>query len=310
MDKEVDTILKTKKNVKQIFKDNVQKVVICIVSLVYITQGLFKFSRNEASIIEILGNIFMAIILGVVISDILRRMGIDSGKKDSLYIESLKSYGSTKANATKYFDKLSAWCEYKNFQELEAVKKDIIQRAGLNWKAYKLGYYKEHQSGLTQEQLHSLDKADKCTIIKISPQELLSDMPKYKRQKTKFGKSIQSYNTLDVSFETFNKILIGIIFGLYSLKPIMLDENVVSGIIWNTFQIMMWLSFGIIKYFNAYNFIVDEYRQTHIINKTEYLNEFIITMQNNPTVIEHFGDEDEINKYIDQYIQERNATNE
>lgn len=308
MEQEVETkILKQKKDFKKALKDSIPKIAIFVISIVYITQGIFQFVKKDSSLLEILGNITIATILGLTLSDLFRKMGLKDGKKDTLYVESLKAYGKVKADATPYFDRLSSWCDYKNVQELEEAKKDIIQRAGLNWKAYKFGYYKEHNDKLTNDQIDTIHKADKCKIAKLYSQELLSDFSKSRLDKNKFGQDVGSYAAKDFTSETLGKILTGVVFGLYGLAPIVLNESAISGMLWNMFQIGMWLVFGIIKYFNAFSFIVDEYRQSHIISKTEYLNEFIITMQNNPDVIKQYGDEVEIDKYIEEFIKEREA---
>ena len=70
-------------------------------------------------------------------------------------------------------------------------------------------------------------------------------------------------------------------------------------------QISMWLTFGVMKYVNAKSFIEDEYRQTHLIQKTEYLNEFIITIQNNPSVINEFDEDKEVQQYLDELMKEK-----
>lgn len=310
MEQEVETkILKQKKDLKKVLKDSIPKLIIVAISIIYIVQGVFQFARRDVSLLEILGNILMATILGLTISDLFRKMGLTDGRKDNMFIESLKAYGKAKADATPYFDKLSSWCDYKNVQELEEARRDIIQRAGLNWKAYKFGYYKEHTEKLTQDQIMALTKADKCRIAKLIPQELLSDFDKTKLDHNKFGQGVRSYKFMDMSSETLSKILTGVVFGLYSLKPVVLDEATLSGMLWNTFQMGMWLIFGITRYFNAFSFIVDEYRQSHIISKTEYINEFVVTMQNNPTVIEQYGDEVEIDQYIQEFIKEKELKN-
>ena len=61
----------------------------------------------------------------------------------------------------------------------------------------------------------------------------------------------------------------------------------------------------LLKYSNAISFIEDEFRQDNIILKTEYLNEFNVTMMNNPKVIEEFDEEEEINDYINSLVEKK-----
>lgn len=302
---------KDKKKLGELLKDNLQKITLILVSIVYISQGLFSFVKRDTTILDILGNISLSLIVGTVISSSLSSMGLKDGRDSEIFKNSLKVYGETKTRATPNFDKLSAWCEYKNFQELELQKKDIIQSAGLNWKAYRYGYYEEHKEKLTESQILALERAKNASILKLAAEDLFSDLPKSKyglkinRKGNKFGESEYDYKSRNLVNDIFIKLGISIVCGLYALVPIMTKENakeIIAGIIWNTTQILLWIVLGTLKYANAKSFMENEYRQTHIIQKTEYLNEFIVTMQNNPKVIEEFDDELEINTYIEEFL--------
>lgn len=315
---------KPRKKFVESFKENFSKIVIIAVSLVYIGQGVFKIQKKETSLIAIFGAIGLSIIVGLVISSNLKNMGLRDGRRSDLFLNSLKIYGETKEKATPYFDKLFYWCEYKNDQELLVRKKEIVQSAGLNWKAFKLGYYDVHSEKLSDKQKESIEKAKTCTINRMTSQEILSDLPRMKWAKfgsnSRFGESEQEYKVKGLIFNTISRFFVGIVCGLYGLYPIFSKENlsvIVAGVVWNTIQILLWLAIGVMEYSNSKNFIEVEYRQTHIIQKTELLNEFIVTIQNNPKVIEEFDEDYEIELYIKEYIEnqankrkEENITNE
>ena len=304
-----------RKKLGELLRDNLQKITIVLVSIVYITQGIFELAKKDATILEILGSIFLSVVVGTVISSNLSSMGLKDGRNSELFQTSLKSYGEAKINATPNFDKLSAWCEYKNFQELELEKKDIIQSAGLNWRAYKFGYYDEHKEKLDDKQLKALDKAKHCSIIKLNSQDLFSDLSgaKYgvfggKKIGDKFGPTEKDFKSKSTTNDLMVKVSMAVISGLYTLSPLITGENVyeiIAGVIWNLMQILVWLALGSMKYINAKSFMEDEYRKTHIIQKTEYLNEFIVTIKNNPEVIENFDDSLEIDAYIEAYLIEK-----
>ena len=303
---------KPRKKLGDMIKDNLQKITIFIVSLIYIAQGVFTIVKKDTTIWNIVGSVGLSITVGIVISNSLYSMGLTDGRKSNKFIDSLKGYGEAKNKATPYFDKLSSWCEYKNSQDLESKKKDIIQSAGLNWKAYKIGFYTKHKEKLDKKQEVAIIEADKCTIQKLSSRELLSDIPnnhnKVIATGSKFGSSEKDYKRKNVASDLISKLAMSIICGLYTLSPLINQENmqeVMANILWNSMQIAMWLTFGVLKYANAKSFIEEEYRQTHIIQKTEYLNEFIITMQNNPSVINEFDEDKELDKYLKELEEER-----
>lgn len=306
---------KNKKKLTDLIKENLQKIIIIIVSIIYIFQGIFALRTKDTTIWDILGNIGMSIVVGVIISSSLNSMGLRAGRYGDVFMSSMEAYGLAKNKATPYFDKLSSWCDYKNAQELEAKKKEIIQNAGLNWKAYKFGYYDDEKNleKLEERQIKALKDVKFCKIYRLVSYELLSDLPQQKTVnifgKTiipkRFGEDETSYKTRNAISNLFSRIFMSIICGAYTLMPLINADNkaeIIAGMLWNAMQILMWLTFGIMKYMNAKSFMEDEYRQTHIIQKTELLNEFIITMEKNPSVIVDFDEDAEIDQYIVEYI--------
>lgn len=315
MSEKENTNKKDKRKFTEIFKENLQKLIIIVVSIIYIVQGLFALGTKDTTIWDILGNIGMSIVVGVVISSSLNSMGLKAGRYSETFMSSLIAYGTAKEQATPYFDKLSSWCDYKNAQELEAKKKEIIQNAGLNWKAYKLGYYdkEEHLEKLEERQIRALKDAKFCKISRLVSYELLSDLPQGKTVNVfgkvitpkRFGEDESGYKARNAATDLFTRIFMSVICGAYTLIPLINAENkaeMIAGMIWNAMQILLWLTFGIMKYMNAKSFMEDEYRQTHIIQKTELLNEFVITIQNNPSVIVEYSEDAEIDQYIVEYI--------
>lgn len=308
----MDQERKPRKKFVESFKEFFPKLVIIAISIVYISQGVFKITKRDTTLLAIFGAIGLSIIVGLVISANLKNMGLRDGRRSDIFLSSMKIYGDTKEKATPYFDKLFYWCEYKNDQELEVKKKEIIQSAGLNWKAYKVGYYEEHTERLSDKQIESVEKAKTCQIKRMTSQEILSDLPKMKWGKfsdeSRFGESEQDYKIRGFVFNTISRFFVGIVCGLYSLSPLLTQENfsqVIAGVLWNTIQILLWLALGIMEYSNSKDFIEVEYRQTHIIQKTELLNEFIVTMQNDPKKIEKYDEDAEIEQYIQDYIAQK-----
>lgn len=301
--------VKKRKNLFEFIRDNFQKIMLIAICVLYISQGLFSLEKKQATILEIAGNIGLSICVGILISNNLRSMGVKSGRTSEIFIASMQIYGEVKQKATPMFDKLPSWCEYKNAQELEFRKKEIIQGAGLNWRGYKLGFYDEHPEKMNETQKKAFDEAKNCKIVKFYSNELLSDLPHVDiRVKSRFGRTVKDYKKNEAIPEVITKVALGIICGLYTLRPLLTEGNAsekIAGIIWNSMQIILWLIMGMLKYYDAKSFIVDEYRQTHVIQKTELLNEFIVTMQNNPKVIEEYDEDLEIDEFIEEFLSKR-----
>lgn len=303
-----------KKKLSVTVRNNLEKISIFLISFFYVFQGIFQITDRGQDIMAVLGNIMLSILIGVAISSNLTQMGLKDGRKSDKFVASDELYGQTKERATQYFDKLYAWCEYKNDQELNAKKRDIIRNAGLSWKAYRIGYYKDKE--LNPEQQKAIDEANSCKIEKINNRILLSDLPQdemsilFGKQKEKrFGKSEREFKKQSLAVDLITRLFISFVLGYYTLSPLINGDNwksVISQLLWHFMHILIWLTFGVLKYSNAKSFIEDEYRQTHLIQKTELLNEFIVTMQNSPQVVEQFDiDNDDIDNYINEIIKEK-----
>ena len=125
------------------------------------------------------------------------------------------------------------------------------------------------------------------------------------KKENKFGETQSGYTIKSRIVDLFSKTFIGVVCGLYSFEPLFGEKStkeIIANVIWNTLQIILWLALGLLSYINAKSFIVDEYRQTHIIQKTEYLNEFVITMKNNPNIVDTYDDYIELDKDIAEFI--------
>ena len=303
MEPEVST-LKTKAS--STVREKLQIVIIALICCVYIAHGLFTLEESKQTIAEIVGNIAWSGTIGVIISSMFTSQGLKDGRNTELFLNSLKAYGDSKSRATPWFDKLTTWCSYKNAYDLEIRKREIVEGAGLNYRAFTVGYYDEHPEVLTEDQLKALENVDTCKVLKITQRELLSDMPKNKfSEKNRFGETVLEYQTKGTILDIIIKLALAIICGLYTLEPIK-DSNW-AGLVWNLLQILMWLSFGFQKYIDSKYFMEYEYRQSHLVQKTELFNEFIVTMQNNPNIIYTYDDniDEEVDKFIKQKEEQK-----
>lgn len=307
---------KPRRKLSEILRENLQKITIVLISFVYIVQGMFQLKQKSTTILNILGSIGISIIVGFVIANNMRSMGLRDGRRSEIFVNSVKAYGKAKEDATPNFDSLSAWCEYKNAQELEYKRKSIIQGVGLNWKAYKLGYYEDEQNHakLNERQIAAIEEAQNCQIYRIYSQELLSDLPSaYGKNGNRFGESQKEYVLKRSVIDILTRLCIGVVCGMYTLYPLFTGDNaaqVIAGVVWNTLQIIIFLAFGLVKYADAKSFIEDDYRQTHIIQKTELLNEFVVTMRNNPSIITTYEEDLELDQYINDYIKMKEQVKE
>jgi len=304
---------------KKFFKallDKLEIFLVVIIGVLYVLQGLFTLSKSGKSWQDILGGIAESFLVGFMIYTSLRRMGLRMGRKDDRFLESLDLYADTKAQTRDYREKTPAFCVYKNIQEVESAKREYLEDNGLNYTLWKYGKYTKEMVDrleLDEQQKKCLDNVANIKIQRLKPNELYSDLPHLsKRQLKKYGrfgldeKHYQAQNGMkDIMFMVFGALL----SGYFILQPIITKDSL-ANVLWNAVQLSVWVAFGIGKYYQSYMFMINDYRQSHIIQKTEILNEFISIMSKNPKALDEYDEELKYLKELEKIEQEKEEKKE
>ena len=209
-------------------------------------------------------------------------------------------YAEAKEKAKKYYDKLPAFCAYKTETEKINIKREIITNANLSFLKYLKGYYNENKNSLEEYQIEAIEEANKMRIEPYQTSKILSDLPNdiKKNIKSRYGKDEKQYIVEKNISGLFSKIIWAILSGYYTLGP--LNQDNIPQAVWNALQIAIWLAFGSIDYINAKEFINNEYRQTHVIQKTAFLEEFITLMENEPKKLDKYDDELQFKEFLEK----------
>ena len=289
-------------------RENLAKIALVPISIIYIIYGLFMLQKKDATIVEIIGSIIISIVMGTAIAICMMNAGLNDAKKTPEFKEKVKDFNDVKKEAVEYQDKLPTYCNMKNIRELEETREDILQSVLLDAKLWKLGYYDKHKEDLTMEQIIALNRVKNVKIDKTTSRDLMSsDTANPKKNKYgKYGKNKREYLTQKNVQGVLITLIVSIVFGYYSLEPLF-NEDTLSTLVWNIFQIVMWLALGIIKYCDAKSFMLDEFAENNIVTKTNILREFIAIMKKRPQLLEDF--ETEQDKKIKEFLKEQEEQN-
>lgn len=298
-----------KKNIFKILKSKIYIIAIVVVSIFYVFYGLFNFEKTGKSVVEILGSIGMSFIIGLSLVNFLRKEGLKSARDDETYKNSLILYAEAKEKAKPYYDKLPAFCVYKTEQDKTNIKREIITNANLSYFKYLKGFYKDKQD-LEEYQKKAIEEAN---VVKIEPYQtskILSDLPNegILGIKSRYGRDEKQYIAQKNVSGILSKVIWAILSGYYTLGP--LNSDNLPQAVWNALQIAIWLAFGSIDYANAKEFIINEYRQTHIIQKTSFLEEFITLMEKEPEKLNQYDDELMFKQYLENEEKKNNLIEE
>lgn len=299
---------KEKKNWFKIIKSKAYIISIVIVSLGYIFYGLFDIEKTGKSAIDIIGSCATSLLIGISLTTFLRKEGFRSGRQSDIFQSSLLDYADAKEDANKNYDKLPMFCSYKTEQEINEIKREVIVNANLKYSRYITGYYEQEDvfEKLEDYQKKAIKESYNTKVKPYQTKELLSDLPNnYRKNGKHFGIDENEYIKNKAITSILIKVVLALISGCYTLAP--LNTGNISQSVWNAIQIAIWLLFGCIDYINAKEFVINDYRQTHIIQKSSLLKEFNTLMINNPHKLDKYDDEQIYQEFLKRKEVEENG---
>mgnify|MGYP005750924787 CR=1 FL=1 len=300
-------------NAIRFLKENTSKLFILVIVVVYVLYGTLVLIPTGASIEEILGNVSISLLTGSSIYFFMRNAGSQDAKKSDYFLNIKTEYEETKKKICDKIDSLPSYCNMKNAFALENKKKSLIQSVNLSYRIWKTGFYDEevNRIHLSVKQKVALMKVNEIKIKPIQAMDLLNESNLTKKEYERhgeFGKSEREYNRNKTITGLFGMLLFSTVFGYYTVFPTF-NEGTLQSIMWNLFQVVLWIGIGTLKYFDSKSFILYEYCENNIRKKTAYLNEFIAITNNSPEVLIQYSDatDDEVEKYIQQKEGQKNG---
>lgn len=282
--------------VRNFIKDNMSKMMLVAIILTYVVQGCFELVQREWNFSAFIGRMGASLIVGMSIYTNMRMSGLSDGRKTPEFIASYRLYAENKEKVSKTKQyKIPAFCAYKNDQSLEEAKQDLLEEYGLQYRLWKKGSYNpegEIYKHLDEEQKRCLKyiSSGRVKTFNLSTRYLLSDSPKLSKKdivKGKYARDEKDYTRSNTAKDIFMMFFWSFIFSGYILMPI-LNGDTLPSILWNTWQVICWAVGGVAKYEDAKDFMVNEYRQTHLVYKTELLGEFLSIMTYNEPLLDNY----------------------
>jgi hypothetical protein len=290
------TYNKSTDKIRNFIKDNMSKIMLVAIVLTYVGQGCFELVQREWDISAFIGRMGASLIVGMSIYTNMRMNGLSDGRKTLEFMASYNLYAQTKQKVSKTKQyKLNAFCMYKNEQSVEEAKQDLLEEYGLQYRLWKNGSYNAEGKlfqYLDAEQKKCLNYVNtgKVKTFGLNTRFLLSDSPKLTKKdlmRGKFSRDEKDYTRSSLTRDIFTMLFWSIIFSGYILMPIINGETLPS-ILWNTWQVICWIAGGVSKYQDAKDFMVNEYRQTHLVYKTEVLGEFLSIMEHDESMLDSY----------------------
>lgn len=269
--------------VKEFFKHNIGYLIVAFVSAVYIMTAFIAIDRTGKTVAEIIADGAIAFLLGVFINRIFDLQGLSNGDREERVQATKNEHGATVLRISPHIDKLDEWCERENAKNYKVQRTKILARVGLRyddcfdgdgvakeWTPSEANMANKVLRKIELKKLKGYSAAVNLKLTALSAGELTSEGGK-QQDPFYFGRTKAQYETHEGVFDIISKLGTAFIFGYYGVT--LIQGFNYANLIWTSLQVAIFLVMGVIKMYQAYNFVVDEFRG-RIIKKIDSLQKF------------------------------------
>lgn len=251
--------------------ENLIDIAVVLICIGYVGLGLLQVISTGKEPFEIVFDGAKALIVGLVISRLLKMKGVVAGERTVQFLNTKKAYGDIIDKATPFIDKIQKECDVLNAEKIRLLQTRILLRVGLSYDKFIAG---ELPGNLTKDQKKAVKRATNVKIKFLDTDFLLCDAND--EEGGSYGRNKKEWMRFTDVGDVLSKVLFAIIGGMYSVE--LMQGVEVASLIWEAFQVVVFLGLGTMNYFKSYSFINDEYR-TLIIQKTNILTEIYVKLQ-------------------------------
>ena len=257
---------------------NASYLVVALISLAYIASSLLLISKTGRSVYEILGAGLLSLIVGSLINSAFRSAGVRKGEADERTQSTAILHATAVEEIVPFIDRLDTFCEEENARVLKRVRTSILAGAGLKYEdcfdenGLAMGLKGDLGADNTKnkQRERAYRKACKIKPKPLSSFLLTSDGVDYANPYD-FGKSKRDFAKSKSLTDVAGRVIMAVIFGYFGVT--LSAEINVATLIWNTLQIVMYVTGGVIGMYSSFMYVVDEHR-LGIIKKIDILQKF------------------------------------
>ena len=276
---------------KDWFINNLIYLVILLISVVFIFTAIFKIAESGKTISEILLNSALILVLAYTITALLDIQGIFKGGKTKEVTDIKKKHEEIVTSVEPIAGKLDAFCIDENKDNLKQIRTRFLAKAGIDYdscfdekgaskeikfevpakpkydnkktKSENDLIFKDYKEKLANIKFKKqmFKKAVRVRLAQLTTEDLISNGSN-KNDKFDFGDTQKDYLKKSISFSFFSKVAVSFIFGFYTIQ--LINDFQWAYLLWNSLQVVTFLAFGVIKYFQAYLFM-----QNNFVDRTK-----------------------------------------
>ncbi|MEG2541254.1 MAG: hypothetical protein RSB59_05760 [Clostridia bacterium] len=268
---------------RDFFKNNIGYFIVGFVVIIYVLTAFITIGKTGKTVSQIIADGAVVFFLGFAINRIFDLQGMMNGDRDERVVNTVRLHGEIVTRVAPYIDKLDEWCDVKNKEALRVQRTKILASEGIKYESYfgQDGVARTYEINKERLKDKFFRKAElrrmrcyyKALKIKLTPLTagaLTSEGGKH-QDPYYLGRTKEQYETKTSISGILSKVFTACLFGYYGVELIK-DFNYAS-LIWTALQVGVFLIMGVIKMYQSYIFVTDEYRG-RIIKKIDNLQKF------------------------------------
>lgn len=268
---------------REFLKKNIGYMVVGLVSAIYIATSVITMGKTGKTFGEIVADGAIVLFLGMFINRIFDLQGMMNGDREVRVQETIRLHGEAVVRISPYLDRLDKWCEDKNDEALKMQRTKILASEGMRYDVYfdEKGGAKpfivnkdilkdKFLRGDEIKRLRCFRKALRLKLTPLTASGLTSEGGK-KQDPYYLGRTKSQYERGATISDVITKVIIACLFGYYGAE--LVQDFSYADLIWKALQIGIFFITGVIKMYQSYMFVVDEYRG-RIVKKIDNLQKF------------------------------------
>lgn len=268
---------------RDFLKKNIGYMIVGLVSAIYIATSVITMGKTGKTIGEIMADGAIVLFLGVFINRIFDLQGMMNGEREERVQDTIRMHGEAVVRISPYLDRLDGWCDEKNAEALKMQRTKILAGEGMRYDDYfderggaktfvvnKDRLKDKYLRGDEIKRLRCYRKALRLKLTPLTASGLTSEGGK-KQDPYYLGRTKSQYERGATISDVITKVIIACLFGYYGAE--LVQDFSYADLIWKALQIGIFFITGVIKMYQSYMFVVDEYRG-RIIKKIDNLQKF------------------------------------
>lgn len=269
--------------IREAIRQYIGYIVIFLTSVVYVLTAVIRIDATGKTIPQIIGDSAVIFFLGVFFNRLFGVQGIQRGESDPRVVAAKELHGDAVMRIADRIDKLDEWCEIENAKNLKIQRTKILAKAGLTYDecfdSDGVALAKEFKAGKgTPRYIKRAERAKKRAFRKsrrlkltILSAGLLTSEGGRTDDPFFLGRTKGQHNRSAGIKDILSKIGVAIVFGYYGIQ--ILEEISYAQFIWHLLQILVLLVMGVVKMYDSYFYMVDEYKN-RLVKKADFLQKF------------------------------------